>query len=154
MPRDRLHGIGVAFQRVEFCLEVTQIPQPNRLVCRPCRQNRLGGGVEGDRVDSVAVLALGQGSCAIRLGGTGVQNLERDVVGDGSDKRGVEGVVLDIIDDRRMVGISSGRSDCLVALGVCGEVPAIQSGELVNVRVGLASTYQSRTVLSSLPVAR
>lgn len=53
----------------------------------------------------------------------GIEDLKRDVIGDGSDKRGVERMVLNVVDDRGVVRESAAWSDCLVTLGVCSNVP-------------------------------
>lgn len=89
MPRDGLYRIGVAFQRVELRFQITEIPNTNSLVGRTRGQNRLGCRVEGNGVDSIAVLAFRRSSCTSGIILAGVKDLKRDVIGDGSDERGV-----------------------------------------------------------------
>lgn len=58
MPRDRLHGIGVALQGVELRLQITEIPNTDGLVGGTRGQNCLGSRVEGNGVDGIAVLTF------------------------------------------------------------------------------------------------
>ena len=58
-----------------------------------------------------------------RIRFSNIDDLQSDIVGNGADERGVERVVLDIVNDRVMMGIRSSRLESLVVLGVCGQVP-------------------------------
>lgn len=125
MPRDRLNRVRVALERVEFLLQVTQIPDGDGLVCGTSSQNGLRGRVEGKRIDGIAVLALSGGGRASGVILAGIENLERDIIGNSSDERGVKRVILNVIDNRGVVSEGTAGSDGLVALGVCSDVPVV-----------------------------
>lgn len=73
------------------------------------------------------MLAIGRG------GGTGavrfaeVEDLKGDIVRHGANEGLVEGVILDVIDDRGMMGKGAGGFKGLVAFGVRGQIPTRQS---------------------------
>lgn len=110
---------------MQLRLQVSQIPQSDGLVCRPGGQNRLGSRVERDRIDGITVLTLGRSSGTSGVSSTNIQDLKSDVVGDGADKGRVEGMVLNVINDRGMVGVGAARAKRFVALGVCSKVPTL-----------------------------
>lgn len=113
----------MSFERVQFRLEIPQIPQSDGFVRGTRGQDCLCGRIERDRVDGVAMLGLSRSSGTSSVGSTDVENLECDVVGDSTNKRRVEGVVLNVVDNRGMVGIGAGWTKSFVALGVCRQVP-------------------------------
>ena len=113
----------MTLQRVQLRLQISQIPQANGLVCRSSGQNSLCRRIEGDRVDRIAVLTGRRGGSLSRVRSADIQDLKGDIIGDGADEGRVKRVVLDIIDDRRMVGIGASRTNGFVALGVGGKVP-------------------------------
>lgn len=135
MPRNRLHRVGVAFERVQFRLEIPQIPQTDGLVGRTSGQDCLGSRIERDRVDGVTVLALGRGSGASGVSSTNVENLKCDVIRNGTDQRRVQWVVLDIVHNRGMVGVGASWTKGFVALSVGGQVPAFDVSICLNQRV-------------------
>lgn len=53
----------------------------------------------------------------------GVQDLKGEVVGNGADQGGMERMVLDVVYDRGVMGINSGRMNRLVIRVVLGNVP-------------------------------
>jgi hypothetical protein len=59
VPRDGRDSVMVALQSVNLFLDVTKIPDTNGLVSRRSGNQHLGGGVKGQRVDSVTVTMLG-----------------------------------------------------------------------------------------------
>lgn len=69
------------------------------------------------------MLPHGGGSCPSCVCSADIQNLKSDVIGDSADERRVKRVVLYIIDDGRVVGISASRTNGFIALGVGGKVP-------------------------------
>lgn len=87
MPRDRLHRICVTFQGVELGLEVPEIPQANSLVCGTGSQDRLCCRIEGDGINSIAVLALRRCSRTSRVSRANIKDLESNIIGDSSDER-------------------------------------------------------------------
>lgn len=70
------------------------------------------------------MLALGGSSgCTSRVCFPNIDDLESDIVGYGANKRRMEGVVLDVVDDRAVVCVRARRLEGLVTLRVCRQVP-------------------------------
>lgn len=123
MPRDRLDRVRVTLQRVKLRLQVSDIPEANGLVGGTGRQDRLGSRVEGNGVNGIAMLTLSHCSSASTIGRANIENLESDVIGNSTDKRCVKRMVLDIVDNGGVVGVSAGRSEGLVALCEGSKIP-------------------------------
>lgn len=71
------------------------------------------------------MLTLGGGSGASRIILSGVKNLKGNVIGNSPDERRVQGMMLNVVDDRGVVSERAAWANCLVALGVGGDVPAM-----------------------------
>lgn len=86
------------------------------------------------------MLAFRRGSRAGRFRLTDIEDLKGDVIGHRTDEGRVERVVLDIVDNGRVVGVGPRGFEGLVALGVSCEIPAwlvsIQLGETLYFRNG------------------
>lgn len=123
MPRDGRDRVAMAFKGVKLRFEVTQIPKTDRFVRRPGGQDGFGSGVEGDRVDGITMLALGNSCCTVRLGLSNVKDLKGDIIRHRANEGGMKRVVLDIIDNRCMVGVGSGGLERFVALLEGRQVP-------------------------------
>lgn len=85
VPGQRSHGILVAFEGVEFAIQVSQIPDGNGLVCRGGCQDEFRRRVEGQRVDGICV-ALAFYGCLVELGLASIDDLKGQVVGDRADQ--------------------------------------------------------------------
>lgn len=118
----------MAFEGVKSGLKVTEIPQGNGFIGRARCDDGLRGGIEGNGVDGVTMLALCRCGGASRVGLSGVEDLQGDVVGHRSDQGFMKRVVLDIVDDRGMVSESARGFKGLVAFGVCSQIPNKVSG--------------------------
>lgn len=70
------------------------------------------------------MLALGGSSGRTsRVGFPNIDDLESDIVGYGANERRMEGVVLDVVDDRAVVRVRARRLEGLVTLRVRRQVP-------------------------------
>lgn len=129
VPAEAVDLRVVALQRVQFELQVPQIPEGDGLVGGGGGDDVVAGGVERDAVDGVGV-----GDDLVRGGGgvgvADVDDLERVVVGDGAKERVVAGVVGDVVDDGGVVGVGAHGGDLGAALGVAGGVPEADGGVL------------------------
>lgn len=144
----------MAFKGVKLRFEVAQVPETDRFVRRPGGQDGFSSGIEGDRVDGITMLAVRNGRRTVRLGLTDVKDLKGDIIRHRANEGRVKRVVLDIIDNRCVMGVGSGGLERFVALLEGRQIPDwSQSTDFTQQKVP-RKTHQRRTVLSSLPVTR
>ena len=115
----------MGFKRVKSGLQVAEIPETDGLVGRSCSQDCLRRRVERDGVDGIAMLALRRCSSACRVRLPNIDNLESNVVRYCTDEGGVERMVLNIVDNRRMMCIGFSRIQMFVPFSISVQVPAI-----------------------------
>lgn len=106
----------MALKGVKLRFEVAQVPKTDRFVRRPGGKDGFGGGIEGDRVDGITMLAFCNSRGTVRLGLSNVKDLKGDIIRHRANEGGVKGVVLNVIDNRCVMGVGSGGLECLVAL--------------------------------------
>ena len=90
-PGDGGDFIAMAFEGVEFQLEIPEIPEGNSFVCRGGQKDEFCGGIEGEGVDCFGMGFDFVGWFGIGVG-AGVVDLEGTVVRYGGEERIVEGV--------------------------------------------------------------
>lgn len=80
MPGKRCYRIIVALEGMHLILDVSEIPDANRLVGGSCGNKHLRLGIEGQRIDGIQVATLCDESGLVSLGRSQINDLQSLIV--------------------------------------------------------------------------
>ena len=113
----------MTIHRMHLHFEITEIPKAHSVIGRASRKDSLRRWIEGNAVNRIFVKALRGSRRPSCVAFTGIDDLNGDIIRYSTDQGRVKGVILDIVDIRRMVGIRPNRFQSSVAFRERVEVP-------------------------------
>lgn len=109
VPRQRRHRVVVALERVHFLLDVSDVPDADCFVGRSRSNKHLRGRVESQGIDGIEMATLGDECCLVCVPLSDIDNLQSLIIRDRADEALGDGMVLDVVDNLRVVSVPASR---------------------------------------------